>query len=70
MAVFTKLEKNEIENFLMDYSIGNLISFDGIIKGTENTNYKIITSKISNVSLGKQKKLAREIKKAKVLGII
>ena len=31
---------------------------------------KIITSKISNVSLGKQKKLAREIKKAKVLGIL
>ena len=31
---------------------------------------KIITSKISNVSLGKQKKLAREIKKAKILGLI
>ena len=31
---------------------------------------KIITSKISNVSLGKQKKLAREIKKAKNLGIL
>ena len=31
---------------------------------------KIITSKISNVSLGKQKKLAREIKKAKILGIL
>ena len=45
MAVFTKLEKNEIENFLKDYSIGNLISFEGIVKGTENTNYKIITTK-------------------------
>ena len=31
---------------------------------------KIITSKISNVSLGKQKKIAREIKKAKTLGIL
>ena len=31
---------------------------------------KIITSKISNISLGKQKKLAREIKKAKILGIL
>ena len=31
---------------------------------------KIITSKISNISLGKQKKLAREIKKAKMLGIL
>ena len=31
---------------------------------------KIITSKISNISQGKQKKLAREIKKAKILGIL
>ncbi len=31
---------------------------------------KIITSKISNVSLVKQKKLAREIKKAQILGIL
>ena len=45
MAVFTKLEKNEIEDFIKDYSIGNLISFEGIVKGTENTNYKIITTK-------------------------
>ena len=30
---------------------------------------KIITSKISNVSLGKQKKLAREIKKAKITAL-
>ena len=45
MAVFTKLDKKEIEDFLQDYSIGKLISFEGIVKGTENTNYKIITTK-------------------------
>ena len=45
MAVFTKLEKKEIENFLKDYSIGSLISFEGIVEGIENTNYKIKTSK-------------------------
>ena len=45
MAVFTKITKEEIEIFLKNYSIGNLISFEGIIKGTENTNFKIITSK-------------------------
>ena len=38
-------------------------------KNITETN-KIITSKISNVSLGKQKKLAKEIKKAKTLGIL
>ena len=41
MAVFTKISKEEIEFFLKNYSIGNLISFEGIVKGTENTNFKI-----------------------------
>ena len=45
MAVFTKLEKKEIKDFLKNFSIGDLISFEGIVKGTENTNYKIITTK-------------------------
>ena len=45
MAVFTKISKTDIEEFIKKYSIGDLISFEGIIKGTENTNYKIITSK-------------------------
>ena len=44
MAVFTKLDKKEIENFLKDYFIGSLISYDGIMEGIENTNYKIITT--------------------------
>ncbi len=42
MAVFTKLEKKEIEDFLKNFSIGDLISFEGIVKGTENSNFKII----------------------------
>ena len=33
-------------------------------------NGKIISSKITSVSFGKQKKLTKEIKKAKVLGLI
>ena len=45
MAVFTKISKEEVEFFLKNYSIGNLISFEGIVKGTENTNYNIITTK-------------------------
>ena len=45
MAVFTKISKSEIEFFLKDYSIGNLVSFEGIVKGTENTNYKVVTTK-------------------------
>ena len=44
MAVFTKLTKDDIEKFLKGYSIGSLISFEGIMEGIENTNYKIITT--------------------------
>ena len=33
-------------------------------------NKKILSSKISSVSLNKQRKLTREIKKAKILGLI
>ena len=42
MAVFTKLEKIEIENFLSSYNIGKLEKYSEIIEGIENTNYKII----------------------------
>ena len=44
MAVFTKLIKDDIETYLKDYSIGNLLSYEGILEGIENTNYKITTS--------------------------
>tara|TARA_B100000989_G_scaffold158624_1_gene118422 strand:- start:903 stop:1175 length:273 start_codon:yes stop_codon:yes gene_type:complete len=33
-------------------------------------NGKIVSSKITSVSFGKQKKLTKEIKKAKILGLI
>ena len=51
MAVFTKISKTEINYFLKNYSIGNLISFEGIVKGTENSNFKIVTSKKVSPSL-------------------
>ena len=44
MAVFTKISKENIENFIKNYSIGNLISFEVIVEGIENTNYKITTN--------------------------
>ena len=42
MAVFTKLNKNEIEEFIKQYEIGKLDDYNEIIEGIENTNYKII----------------------------
>ena len=44
MAVFTKLVKEDIRNFISDYSIGNLDSFEEIVDGIENSNFKIFCS--------------------------
>ena len=41
MAVFTKLLKEDIEKFIANYSIGNLKSFEEIVDGIENSNFKI-----------------------------
>ena len=41
-----------------------------LLKKYTSDNGKIISSKITSVSFGKQKKLAKEIKKAKILGLL
>lgn len=41
-----------------------------LLKKYISDNGKIVSSKISSISYGKQKKLSREIKKAKILGLI
>ena len=41
-----------------------------LLKKYVSDNGKIVSSKITSVSSGKQKKLAKEIKKAKILGLI
>ena len=45
MAVYTKVTKSDLHKLLNNYEIGNLISYEGIAEGVENTNYKITTSK-------------------------
>ncbi len=42
----------------------------GLLRKYMSDNGKIISSKITSVSFSKQKKLTREIKKAKILGLI
>ena len=41
-----------------------------VLKNYISDNGKIVLSKISSVSFGKQKKLTKEIKKAKILGLL
>ena len=38
MAVYTKLNQNDIEDILSNYNLGKLESFKGIKEGIENTN--------------------------------
>ena len=45
MAVYTKLEKEEINSVLLNYKLGKLKRFEGIKDGIENTNYFIETEK-------------------------
>ena len=42
----------------------------GLLKKYISDNGKIISSKITSVSFGKQKKLTKEIKKAEILGLL
>ena len=43
MAVYTKVTKKELQKFIANYKIGNLLSFHGIKEGVENTNYLLKT---------------------------
>ena len=43
MAVYTVLEREEIENYIAPFGIGPLVSYEGIAEGIENTNYFITT---------------------------
>jgi homoserine kinase type II len=45
MAVYTKLNKKNVEEILSDYSIGQLKEFEGIEDGIENTNYFLLVDK-------------------------
>ena len=45
MAVYTKLNKNQIDNIILKYDLGTVKKFEGIKEGIENTNYCLETDK-------------------------
>ncbi len=45
MAIYTKLDREQISNILLNYKLGKLKKFDGIKEGIENTNYFVETEK-------------------------
>ncbi|ADU92404.1 homoserine kinase [Taylorella equigenitalis] len=45
MAVFTSITEEELKKFLSEFNIGDLISFEGITAGIENSNFFVYTTK-------------------------
>lgn len=45
MSVYTVITETELKQFLTTYDLGELVAFEGISAGIENTNYFVDTSK-------------------------
>jgi homoserine kinase type II len=45
VAVYTEVSDEQLETFLADYDIGEMMAFKGIAEGVENTNYMLHTSR-------------------------
>src|SRR3546814_4403746 len=43
MAVYTEVSAEDIEAFVADYGLGEVLSFKGIAEGVENSNYLLHT---------------------------
>ncbi len=43
MSVYTEVSRDQLIAFLSDYAVGELVSFQGISDGIENTNYFVTT---------------------------
>ncbi len=44
MAVYTPISDDELEGFLAEYDLGELVSFSGIAEGVENSNFLVRTT--------------------------
>ena len=72
LSLFQKNEGRFNKSCPLSIKNAPIINYKNIslLKKYMSENSKIISSKITSVSSGKQKKLTREIKKAKILGLL
>ena len=45
MAIYTKLDKEQVNSIISNYNLGKMKKFEGIKEGIENTNYLVETDK-------------------------
>jgi homoserine kinase type II len=45
MSVYTEVTRDDLVTFLESYALGDLVSYEGISEGIENTNYFVTTTK-------------------------
>ena len=62
MAYYTKINKEEFQKYLKNYSIGNISYFRGIKEGIENTNYFFKTKSKKYILTIYEKKITERIK--------
>ena len=72
LSLFQKSESKFNRSCPLSVKNAPIIDYKNIslLKKYITDNNKILSSKITSVSSGKQKKLTKEIKKAKILGLI
>lgn len=44
MSVYTAIGRAQLEDFFNDYALGDIVNFEGIEAGIDNTNYRVTTS--------------------------
>ncbi len=45
MSVYTQLSQHDIQSLLTQYNLGQLVAFEGVAAGVENTNYRLTLKK-------------------------
>ena len=72
LSLFQKPDGKFSKKCPLSVKNGPILDYKNIslLKKYVSENGKIVSSKITSVSFGKQKKLVREVKRAKILGLL